>query len=81
MKEAICPYCENGQYTRVVKTKYLIPVYQGYPGKCDDISIYRRTLPKTKARLRAESIIGPKGEKLDGDEWERAVAAVERELG
>lgn len=32
-------------------------------------------------RLRAESIIGPKGEKLDGDEWERAVAAVERELG
>lgn len=30
---------------------------------------------------RAESIIGPKGEKLDGDEWERAVTAVERELG
>lgn len=31
-------------------------------------------------RLRAESIIGPKGERLDGDEWERAVTAVEREF-
>ena len=42
---------------------------------------YTRDLPKTSTRLRAESIIGPKGDKLDGDEWERAVAAVERELG
>lgn len=42
---------------------------------------YRRNHSKTSSRLRAESIIGHKGEKLDGDEWERAVAAVERELG
>ena len=41
---------------------------------------YRRDPSKTSSRLRAESIIGPKGEKLDGDEWERAVAAVAGEL-
>lgn len=53
--------------------------YEGF--KKLGMNEYKRGLPKTPSRLRAESIIGPKGEKLDGDEWERAVAAVERELG